>query len=330
MIDNLKKIEPLIGRTPIRKLQFPGLDLYVKIEYNNFSGSIKDRAAYYILREAILTGKIERDTTIVESSSGNFAIALASMCAVLGVRFIPVIDPNVSPMYERMLKLFTREVVKVSEPDTAGGYLKMRLKTVKEICRSPNHFWTNQYENVNNYWAYYYGLGQEICDTFRDLDYIFVAVSSGGTITGLSRKLKEHYRNIKVIAVDVEGSVIFNRPPQKRFISGLGSSIVPPILKDAIVEEVINVPQLEIVKGCHDLLHDQQIFGGASTGAVYQAIQSYFETRDLKRSHRPTVLFLCADRGNGYIETIYDKDWVRSLSEKIHDLNRQEQVLAVN
>ncbi len=316
MLRKLLNIQPLIGNTPLVELKPQGLPvhLYVKLEYNNYSGSIKDRPAFHILSEAIRNREITGSTPIVESSSGNFAIALASLCQVLGLHFIPVIDPNINPLYEIQLNLMCRHVVKVEQPDYTGGYLLSRIEEVKRICNTRQGYWTNQYENVNNYLSYYQGMGPEICRHFRTLDYAFIGVSSAGTITGLSRRLKEHFPNVKVVAVDVEGSVIFGNAPKPRFVSGIGASKVPPVLQYAAIDEVIHVPHADIIAGSRQLLAEQMIFGGASTGAVYWAIKNYPWPDG--GSAVPNVLFLCTDKGTAYLDTVYNAQWARMTTEK--------------
>jgi cysteine synthase A len=160
-------------------------------------------------------------------------------------------------------------------------------------------------------------LGEEIAKSFERLDYLFVSVSSCGTITGLSKKLKEEFPGIKIIAVDVEGSVIFNFHPEKRFISGMGASIVPSILKNALIDEIIHISQMDIIKGCHELVNEQMIFGGASSGAAYFAIKKYFgHSND---SEKRNVLFLCPDRGDAYLDTVYNKEWISEVRKKIEN-----------
>jgi N-(2-amino-2-carboxyethyl)-L-glutamate synthase len=316
MLSLLEQIKPLIGNTPVVELQHDSVSLYAKLEFKNYSGSIKDRAAYNILWSAIRSNRINNDTLIVESSSGNFAIALARICRHIGLRFIPVIDPNINHENEAMLRLFTDHVEKVSKEDSTGGFLLTRIDKVRQICtENPNSFWTNQYDNPDNYMGYYHTLGKEICDHFDQLDYIFLAVSSCGTIAGLSRSVKEKFPHAVIVAVDIEGSVIFNAPPQKRYISGLGSSKVPSILKFAIVDEIMHVTHEEIVAGCHNLLKQHNIFGGASTGAVYCAINNYFGSREA--AEKPVVLFCCADKGDSYINNIYNRNWVNDMMGKL-------------
>jgi 2,3-diaminopropionate biosynthesis protein SbnA len=316
LIGALKHIESFIGNTPVGCLEDPSLNLFVKLEYYNYSGSIKDRPAYNIIRNSILNGSITEGSTIVESSSGNFAISLATLCAHLHLKFVAVVDPNINRNYERLLNLISYKVVRVTEPDKTGGYLLTRLEMVNTICAADSScYWTNQYGNPDNYLSYYEGLGREISRRFESLDYAFIGVSTGGTIIGLSRKLKEVYPGIKVIAVDVQGSVIFGGKPQKRHLSGLGASIVPPLLKEAMIDEVMYVSELEIIEGCHELLSRHVIFGGASTGAVYKGIRKYFKGRAL--NVRPNVLFLCPDRGSGYLDTVYNAEWRERLENKL-------------
>src|SRR5690606_25758810 len=127
-----------------------------------------------------------------------------------------------------------------------GGFLKTRLKEVQALCaRIDGAFWTNQYGNRDGSEAHYLMTGAELCQSFDRLDYVFIGVSSAGTISGVSRRLKEAFPEVKVIAVDAEGSVIFGGQPKKRMIPGIGASIVPELLSLARVDDVVIVPEVE-------------------------------------------------------------------------------------
>jgi N-(2-amino-2-carboxyethyl)-L-glutamate synthase len=315
MLDKLKSIESMIGNTPVRELKVGDVDanIFAKMEFYNFAGSIKTRPAYYILQQAIEANKLDQDSTIIESSSGNFAIALAMLCKLIGIKFVPVIDPNINPAYERLLRFLCKKVIKVTRPDETGGYLLNRIAVVKEILKTRrNIYWTNQYANPNNALSYYHFMGKEIKDSFKTLDYIFIAVSSCGTITGLSKRLKEEFPDIKVIAIDVEGSVIFSPRPQKRYISGIGSSMVPPLLKNAIIDDIMILSQRDIIKGCHELVNKQMVFAGASSGAAYSGIKAYFGLTP-PPGKGSNVLFICPDRGDAYLDTVYDNTWAEKV-----------------
>jgi cysteine synthase A len=112
---------------------------------------------------------------------------------------------------------------------------------------------------------------------------------------------------VKIVAVDVEGSVAFGNPPGKRWLPGLGSSIVPPLLALARIDDVVMVPETEAVAGCHELLERHGLFVGASTGAVYAAIRKYFAGGG--GMGRPRVMFLCCDRGTAYLHNVFDRNW---------------------
>lgn len=309
LLERITALSGLMRETPVVRLQHERLELYAKLEFQNPFGSLKDRAAFGVLQAAIQRGDIHSGTTLIESSSGNFASALASLCRLLRLRFIPVIDPSIPGTYETFLREACETVVKVDQRDDNGSYLKTRLRKVEELCAQiPNAFWTNQYGNPDNPGAHYRYTGAEICKVFPKLDYVFIGVSSSGTLAGISRRMKENYPFIRVIAVDAEGSVIFGGPPKKRYIPGIGASITPPQLKEAQFDEVIVIPERETVTACHELLYEHGLFVGGSTGTVYAAIKRFAQT--LSAPEPPSVLFLCADRGTAYLDTLFNPAWV--------------------
>jgi cysteine synthase A len=315
MLKQLEKLSDFIGNTPLMSLRNTDTPLFAKLEYNNFSGSSKDRAGYSIVYHGILSGRINENTTIIASSSGNLAIAVASICKMLDLKFIPVIDPNINSAYEALLHLLSYRVVKITERDSTGGYLLTRIETVNKLhAVTENSFIADQYGDPNNYKGYY-GLSEEILRCPTPIEYVFVAVSSSGAITGISKSIKEKNPDIKIIGVDVEGSVIFNAPPVKRYISGIGASQIPPIIKNALIDDVVIVSQTDIVKGCFELLNEQVIFAGASSGAVYLAAKNYFKEKSYFTP--PTSLLIFPDKGHTYLDTIYNKEWGEQLAAKL-------------
>src|SRR5216117_3646016 len=140
----LELLRNTLRPTPHVPLAMEGMNLFAKLEYVNPVGSIKDRAAYWILKRAAERGEICDETTVIESSSGNFACALAAYTHLVGLRFIPVIDPNISGTYESFLRRLCPTVVKVEERDDTGGFLKTRLRMVQHLCdTTPHAYWTN-------------------------------------------------------------------------------------------------------------------------------------------------------------------------------------------
>src|SRR6266702_5574775 len=152
----LKLLRNTLRPTPHVQLAIKGMELFAKLEYVNPVGSIKDRAAYWILMRAAERGEICDENTVIESPSGNFAAALAAFTRLVGLRFIPVIDPNISATYESFLRRTCDTVVKVEERDNTGGFLKTRLQMVQQLCAStPHAYWTNQYGNLDAIEAHY-------------------------------------------------------------------------------------------------------------------------------------------------------------------------------
>jgi cysteine synthase A len=304
-----------LGDTPMIRINLEGFELiklHSKLEFYNPTGSVKDRAAAYVIRELLERNEIDKDTTIIESSSGNFGIALSAYCKYYGLKFTCVVDPCVSPLNEMLIKSFGALVIKVTEPDENGGYLLNRIRKVKQLREEMRQsYWVNQYENPLNAEAYYESLGGEICAAFGQLDYVFLGVSSGGTITGVSRRVKESFPRAKVIAVDIVGSVIFGNPPQKRYIPGIGSSMVPRILEQAKIDDVVMMDELETISNCHELLEKYNIFSGGSSGSVFGAIKKYFTENPVDRP--VNVLTVFPDRGERYYSTVYDEKWYKKF-----------------
>jgi N-(2-amino-2-carboxyethyl)-L-glutamate synthase len=315
LVARLEQLRRTLRPTPHVPLQMEGVNLFAKLEYVNPVGSIKDRPAFWILKRAAERGEICEDTTVVESSSGNFASALAAFTRLVGLRFIPVIDPNISGTYESFLRRMCDRVVKVEERDDTGGFLKTRLKMVEQLCMTvPNAYWTNQYANPDAADAHYQLTAGEICDDFDSLDYVFIGVSTGGTIAGMSRRLKEHFPNVRIIAVDTQGSVIFGDTPRKRHIPGVGASIVPPQVSHALIDDVVWVPERETVAACQELLVTHGLFAGGSSGTSFAAVKRYAPKMARWRDGKPpTVLFVCADRGTAYLDTVFDPVWTTRL-----------------
>jgi len=310
-MQNCRHILSHVGFTPLVRLDVnwdPEIRLFAKLEFYNPTGSVKDRAASYLISRLLELGKIDKDTTMIESTSGNFGIALSAYCKFYGLKFIAVVDPHITSINEMLIRSYGARVVKVTEPDENGGYLLTRIKKVKElVVEITNSYWVNQYGNPYNAEAYYYSLGREINDELEQLDYIFMGVSSGGTITGVSNKIKEKFPGAEIIGVDIVGSVIFGHPAKKRYIPGIGSSLVPDILRGSRIDSVVMVDEMTTIRMCHELLSEHSIFAGGSSGSVFAAVKKYFANREKGKMRNVVMLF--ADRGERYANTVYNKEW---------------------
>lgn len=303
-----------IGDTPLVQLDrlFPSahFQLYAKLEAFNPGGSIKDRPALVILEEALRSGQIGPGSVVVESSSGNMGIGLAQICRYHGLRFICVVDPKTSVQNLRVLRAYGAEIDMVKEPDPVSGeLLQARLNRVQTLIREiKGAFWPNQYANKNNPGAHYSMTMTEVAKALDGkVDVLFIATSTCGTIRGCAEYVRDHGLPTRVIAVDALGSLIFSNQKAKRMIPGLGAGMRPPLCEPALIDGVVLVNDLECVVGCRRLVARESILAGGSSGAVVSALD---RLQDSIPDGANCVLIF-ADRGERYLETIYDDDWVR-------------------
>jgi len=306
-----------IGNTPVVRLgklfAGSGLDVFAKLESLNPGGSIKDRPAYNIITRAMASGAITKDTTIVESSSGNFAIGLSQMCAYLGLRLVCVVDIKTTAQNVRIIEAYGARVDLVSVPDpTTGEYLQARLNRVRQILASiPNSFWPNQYVNKDNSGSHFGTTMPEIVDLLGShIDYVFLSTSTCGTLRGCAEFLRERGMATKIIAVDAMGSAIFGRPPGKRLLPGHGAGIVPKLFSPDLADDVVFVSDLDCVVGCRRLVQHEAILAGASSGGVITAIERLVADGKLRLPARCAAIL--PDRGERYLDTVYSDSWVQS------------------
>ena len=304
-------VELRVGHTPLIALDrmFPPdiVPVFAKLEMLNIGGSVKDRTAHYMVTQAIAAGRLTQRSHLVESSSGNLAIALAMIAQRFGIPFTAVVDPNIAPTNRRLIEAFGARVDMVQERDEEGGYLHTRVRRVAELARTiPGAVWLNQYANPDNWRAHYNGIGAEIV---REMPvaptHVVAAVSTCGTLMGLARRLRERWPGIEVIAVDLDGSIIFGAPGGRREIPGIGASRVPEQLSLPEVDGVIYANDWESTLGCRRLVETQGILAGGSSGTVVAAIAKLIP--QLGRGAR--IVTLLPDRGERYLDTIYDPAW---------------------
>ncbi|WP_454357389.1 2,3-diaminopropionate biosynthesis protein SbnA [Staphylococcus schleiferi] len=305
-----------IGNTPMVQLQkmFPEHDVFAKLEYMNPGGSMKDRPAKYIIEHGLETGRIDSSTHLIESTSGNLGIALAMIAKIKGLKLTCVVDPKISPINLKIIQSYGANIDMVDEPDEHGGYLITRIKRVKALLQQDdNAYWINQYANELNWKAHYHGAGSEIVAAMdRPIDYFVAPVSTTGSIMGMSRKIKAHHLNAQIIAVDAKGSVIFGDTPCHRELPGIGASRVPEILNHAEIDDVIHVDDYDSALGCQQLVNEEGIFAGGSTGSVVSAIAQLTQ----RIEPRKTIVTIFPDRGDRYLDLVYSEQWLEQLKHK--------------
>ncbi|SDY18785.1 cysteine synthase A [Collimonas sp. OK242] len=307
-----------IGNTPIIRLSRlfddPRCEVLAKLEMANPGGSVKDRPARYIVERGLAEGSIRPNAHIVESSSGNLAIALAMVCRIHGLSFTAVVDPKISPTNLHIIRCYGGKVDIVTEKDSQGGYLETRIKRVKHLLHEqPNRVWINQYANKRNWQSHYHGEGEEILRQLdRPADYLVLGVSTSGTLHGIARRLREAWPELKIVAVDAVGSVLFGTPPYPRDLPGIGASRVPELLQRDEITQVIHIDDYQSATACRQLVAREGIFAGGSSGSVIAAIQHL--SAGLSRPAR--ILTILPDRGDRYLDTVYDDDWLARMQER--------------
>lgn len=302
-----------VGGTPLVELVRLDPDarfrVYAKLEAHNPGGSIKDRSALEMLHAAIRGGDVVPGrTTVVESSSGNLGIGLAQACAYLGVRFRCVVDPRTNAQNIAIMRALGAEVEVVTETDPATGeYLPVRKRRVGELLTElDSAFWPNQYANPGNPLAHRTTM-REIAEAVPGgVDYLFCATSSCGTLRGCADFVRDHRLPTTVVAVDAAGSAIFAPPSGPRLIPGHGAAVRPALHRDGIADAVVIVDDVDCVAGCRRLAAREAILAGGSSGAVVAALAAM---RERIRDAAACVLIL-PDRGERYLDTIYDDEWV--------------------
>lgn len=308
-----------VGNTPLVSLKRlfggSGIEVLAKLELMNPGGSMKDRPAKYIIERGLREGRFDAGTHLIESTSGNLGIGLSMVAKVYGMRFTCVVDPKITRTNLSILKQMGANIDMVSEPDEQGGYLHTRIKRVQQLLTEvPHSYWINQYANEMNWQAHYHGAGSEIIEQVDGpIDYVICAVSTTGSILGIARRIREAHPNVKVIAVDAVGSVIFGTPSGPRELPGIGASRVPELYAPEEIDQAVHVTDLESVRGCRDLLQTEGIFAGGSSGSIIAAIQKI--AGDLPKGSR--VVTILPDRGDRYLDTVYDDQWVARCEEKL-------------
>jgi N-(2-amino-2-carboxyethyl)-L-glutamate synthase len=302
-----------IGDTPLvalrRVLLRPDIHVWAKLEAANPGGSAKDRPAARMIQDALDSGLIDLATTVVESTSGNTGIGLAPACRYHGLRLICVVDARAHASSVRAMRALGADVRIVEQPDReTGDLLVARLALVRRLLTSiPNSFWPDQYANESNPAAHAAGTMREIDEALGgQIDYLFVATSTTGTLRGCGDYLREHARGTQIVAVDSSGSALFGGVRGERRLPGFGAGLETPLSAEADHDELVRVSDLACVVGCRRLAEREAILAGASSGGVVFAL----EALSLQMEPGACCAVIFADGGTGYLETVYDDAWV--------------------
>lgn len=295
----------LIGHTPLieakrlEKKESLKARLLIKTEYLNPSGSVKDRAALYMIKDAEERGLLKEGSTIIEPTSGNTGIGLAAIAAVKGYRIILTMPETMSVERRNILKAYGAEVVLTEGAKGMAGAIAKAEELSKEI---PGSFIPGQFDNPANPKAHVETTGPEIWeDTDGEIDVFVAGAGTGGTVTGVGEYLKEKKADIKIIAVEPAGSpVLSGGQAGPHGLQGIGAGFVPKILNTEIYDEVLTVENDEAYKASRLLTKTEGILTGISSGAALHA--------GMILAKRPentgkTIVVLLPDSGDRYYST---------------------------
>ena len=283
----------LVGNTPLIKL---GDRLYAKFETYNPSGSIKDRIGYYILKKAEERGDLKPGDTIVEATSGNTGIAVSMFGANKGYPVIIVMPSNMSEERKQMMRMFGAEVIE-TDPGDFDGSIGLRDK----ICKDPGFFNFNQFHNPDNITCHYETTGVEILEQTKGLPVVAFldGTGTGGTLMGVTARLKERYPNIKTLAIEPAESPVMSGGEQGLHgIQGIGDGSKFLVDLDK-VDEVLLVKTDDAIERMKQL-HQRGLLVGISSGANVLASERWIEKND---PDGIVVTILC-DRGERYLSCV--------------------------
>lgn len=301
-----------IGRTPLVKLNNIGKDIkstfYVKVEFLNPGGSVKDRIALAMIEAAEKEGLLKAGGTIIEATAGNTGAGLALVAAIKKYRCIFVMPDKMSQDKINLLKAYGAEVVITPTsvpPDSPESYNGVAERLAKEILGA---YRPNQFANPNNPLAHYLTTGPEIWEDSQGKIDVFVAgMGTGGTISGTGKYLKEKKPSITIVGADPEGSILSGDSPHSYKVEGIGEDFIPKAFNRQVVDEMVRVSDKESFNTARRLAQEEGLLVGGSAGTALAAALKYAQ-----RLEKPKyIVVLLPDTGRNYINKIFSDSWMQ-------------------
>jgi len=312
-----------VGNTPLVKLQkinpYSHIDIYVKLEFLNPSGSIKDRIVKHIIEDAEAKGLLKPGGTIVENTSGNTGAAVAMTAALKGYKAILTMPDKVSVEKQNALKAYGAEIVVTptsAAPDAPDHYVNTARRIASEI---PDSFMLNQYDNPKNPEAHYLTTGPEIWkQTEGKVTHFVASGSTGGTISGVGKFLKEKNPNIQVVMPDPYGSIYYDYFKTGEIktdggcsyhVEGIGEDHIAKAMDFSLVDEMYQFGDKEIFEVARKLASEEGIFGGGTGGVnVWGALKLASTLKE-----PATIVTVIPDNGVKYLSKFYNPEWLKEM-----------------
>lgn len=295
----IHRIDEMIGNTPLVELKVQGnAHVYGKLEFTNPGGSIKDRIAKEIIDEALDSGQINKDTVIIESTSGNTGVGLAMIGAAYGLKVIIFMPNTMSVERRKLIQAYGAELRIVD-----GGVPLANEEAAKLLEATPNSFAPSQFSNPVNVQAHYKHTGPEIWqDTDGQVDAFVAGVGTGGTIMGAGKFLRENNRDVKLFAIEPEESRILEggeNSPHK--IQGIMPGFIPDILDTSLYDEIVHITSQQAMEYQKKLAANQGIFVGISAGAAYAAGDILSQREEFAGKN---IVVILPDTGERYLSML--------------------------
>ena len=295
-------VTELVGKTPLIRLSSiaaeSGCEIFAKCEFMNPGGSVKDRIGKNMILKAMERGDLAPGGTVIEPTSGNTGIALASVCAAKGIRLILTMPESMSLERRKLLAAYGAELVLTPAQEGMAG----AIAKAKALCEQiEGAVLLQQFENPDNPDAHYRTTGPEILADLPDPDIFVAAVGTGGTLTGTGRYLKERLPELRIVAVEPERSAVLSgKRPGPHAIQGIGAGFVPKILDTSLFGEVVTVKEEEAIALARRLAKEEGLLAGISSGANVAAALRIASRPE--NAGKKIVTILC-DTGERYLST---------------------------
>jgi cystathionine beta-synthase len=308
-----------IGHTPLVKLNRLAHDveseIYVKCEYMNPGGSMKDRMTLNLINQAEARGELRPGGTIVEATSGNTGAGLAMIAAVRGYQSVFVMPDKMSSEKIASLRAWGARVVvcpTAVEPDDPRSYYSVAKRIADE---TPNCFYANQYHNQDNPGGHYKSTGPEIWeDTQGEIDVFVAGMGTGGTMAGVGRYLKERKPDVKLVGVDPVGSLYYDYVKSARLtkpftykVEGIGEDFLPSTFDPSLLDDIVRVDDKECFLTARDLVRLEGLYAGGSSGAAVAGALKYARQIGEKK----TIVVLLPDSASKYLSKVFNDEWLR-------------------
>lgn len=294
---------PLVRLKNIEKMYHLPYKIFAKLERNNPSGSIKDRAALYIVKDAIKEGLINKDSTIIEATSGNMGISLAMISSVLNLKCLIIMPENASKERKQMIEAYGAKVILTKKEEGMEGSVKLANELAKNI---KNSFLTSQFNNSSNSKAHYITTSKEILkDLNNNLDVFIAGIGTGGTISGCAKRFKKSLKDVEIIGVEPKSSPLLNKGyASSHKIQGLGPNFIPNILNTNLIDRIINVRDEDAYEFSRILAKQEGILAGISSGAALFAATTL--NKELYKGKN--ICIVLPDSGERYlsVEGLYE------------------------